>query len=122
MLHQIGADRLDALEDPAAAEPRETQFELEAAADAVTDIASLVEEIRRHLATRLDRTHPRRRQSRTGEIAFERAARRLHFTRNIQTAGTPVAAEILPEVGQPPRRAQRVGRPSEIDATMTGNA
>ena len=69
-----------------------------------------------------EREAPGRADDAVREFAFVGAGIHLRLAGHIQTAGLPVATEILPEVGQLQRRAERVRRAIERVVAMAGDA
>src|SRR5204862_6915061 len=103
----------DTFEYPPPAEPREPQFRVKTPADAVAHGSALVEQFLRRRDAIAERARPGPRQVAVLEIRFRRAARARDLARHVQPAGAPIAAEILPEIRQLQRGAQRIGRPIE---------
>ena len=73
-------------------------------------------------ARRLDRARPRRRHPAARQIRLAGAAGVLNLARHVEPADPPVVAEVLPEVGQLQRGAQRVRRSIERVVAVAGDA
>ena len=115
--------RLDALEHPPAAEPGQPQLEPQPSADAVAHRPSLVESVARHGdAVRRARVIHAGVSCLPREVGLHGAARVEHLARHVEPPGAPVAAEVLPEVRQLQRGAQRVRRSIERLVAVAGDA
>ena len=103
-------DAIEPLEDPHAAEPRTAQFVTEPAAYAVADVSSGDERQLRSPGYAPQDALPRLGHPAIVEIRGARPLCRDVVQRHVQAAILPVAIEVLPEVRQLERRAQRVRR------------
>ena len=106
-------DAIEPLEDPHAAEPRTAQLVTEPASDAVADVSSGVERQLRSPGHAPQDALPRLGHPAIVEIRDARAPCRDVVQRHVQAAVLPVAIEVLPEVRQLQRGAQRVRRSIE---------
>src|SRR5439155_17155366 len=122
IVEQLEARPLDAVENVMAAKPGEAQLQSQAAGHAVANSPSLIEPLPGGGDTGLNRTGPAGRQMRLLEIGFLRSAGVGELSRHIQSACAPVAPEVLPEVGQLQRGAQRIGRSIERLTLIAGDA
>src|SRR5205823_3981915 len=108
VLEQPVASAIHPLENARAAQPGETQLDAEPARDAVADVTPIIKSVARDLNGAGHGATPRRTHASGSELRFEGAARDLLLAWQIEPAGPPVAAEVLPEVRQLKRRAQGI--------------
>src|SRR5258706_13469877 len=112
---------LDAIEDAYSAEPGEPQLEPEPTGQRVAHRAASLEVCARDGHAAFDRAHPGRGYTTLRQFRFGRASLDLFVARHVEPTRAPVAAELLPEIRQLQRRAQRVRGSIERLAAIAGS-
>src|SRR5690606_14990294 len=108
-IEDVEATRFQPLQDPRAAKPGGPELVSQPPANTVAHASPRVEQVACPAAARLERRAPPWRPGSPIQIRERRAGGAPLRLRHIQPPARPVDGEILPEVGELKRRADRIG-------------